>query len=118
MAQQLHPNSLWKNGHLDSFSGKLRDELLNLEVFDALLEVKAVVKRRRRHCERIGPPSGLGCRPPTPVAVLPWRPSLEAMPLQSVGLAQLLVTLRGWAEGRGDLRARETSYGDSGPTHR
>ena len=34
----IEPGSPWENGYIDSFNGKLRDELLNAEIFDTLLE--------------------------------------------------------------------------------
>ena len=37
--------SSWENGYIESFNGKLRDELLNLEIFDTLFEAKVLVKR-------------------------------------------------------------------------
>ena len=33
----IEPGSPWENGYIESFNGKLRDELLNLEIFDTLL---------------------------------------------------------------------------------
>ena len=32
--------SPWENGYVESFNGKLRDELLNAELFDTLLEAQ------------------------------------------------------------------------------
>jgi transposase InsO family protein len=34
----IEPGSPWENGYVESFLGKLRDELLNREVFSTLLE--------------------------------------------------------------------------------
>ena len=45
----IEPGSLWEDGYVESFNGKLRDELLNLEIFDTLLEVQVLVERWRRH---------------------------------------------------------------------
>ncbi len=58
----------WTNGYLESFIGKLRDELLNGEIFDALLEARVLTERWRREYNRCRPHSSLGYRPPTPVA--------------------------------------------------
>ena len=41
--------SPWENGYVESFNGKLRDELLNGEVFTLLLEAKVPIERRRVH---------------------------------------------------------------------
>ncbi len=44
----IEPGSPWENGYLESFNGKLRDELLNGEIFDTLLEAQVLVERWRR----------------------------------------------------------------------
>ena len=67
----IEPGSPWENGYIESFNGKLRDELLNREVFDTLLEAKVLVGRWRREYNHIRPHSALGYRPPAPEAVLP-----------------------------------------------
>jgi transposase InsO family protein len=41
----IKPGSPWENGYIESFNGKLRDELVNLEVFDTVLEAKVLVER-------------------------------------------------------------------------
>jgi len=40
----IEPGSPWENGYLESFNGKLRDELLNVEIFDTLLEVQVLTQ--------------------------------------------------------------------------
>ncbi len=45
----IEPGSPWENGHIESFNGKLRDELLNEDLFDKLLEANVLVERWRRH---------------------------------------------------------------------
>jgi len=62
----IEPGSPWENGYLESFNGKLRDELLAREVFDTLLEAKVLVARWRRHYNGVRPHSALGYRPPAP----------------------------------------------------
>ncbi len=57
------PGSPWENGYVESFIGKFRDELLNGEIFDTLLEVRVVIE-----CWRFWPHSFLGYRPPAPEA--------------------------------------------------
>ena len=44
----IEPGSPWENGYVESFNGKLRDELLNVEIFDTLWEAKVLVERWRR----------------------------------------------------------------------
>ena len=40
----IEPGSPWKNGYVESFIGKLRDELLNVEIFDTLLEARVLIE--------------------------------------------------------------------------
>ena len=70
----IEPGSPWENGYIASFNGKLRDELLDREVFYTLLEVRVLTERYRRTYNRIRPHSSLGYRPPTPEALLPADP--------------------------------------------
>ena len=58
-----------------SFNGKLRDELLDREVFYTLLKVHVLTERYRRTDNRIRPHSSLGYRPPAPEALLPADPA-------------------------------------------
>jgi putative transposase len=67
----IEPGSPWENGYIESFNGKLRDELLNRESFDTLLEAKVLVERWRRHYNTRRPHSALGYRPPAPEATQP-----------------------------------------------
>ena len=67
----IEPGSPWENGYIESFNGKLRDELLNGEIFDTLFEAKVLVERWRREYNHIRPHSSLGYKPPAPEAVMP-----------------------------------------------
>ena len=67
----IEPGSPWENGYNESFNGKLRDELLNGEIFYTLQEAKVLIERWRQHYNTIRPHSSLGYRPPAPAAVLP-----------------------------------------------
>ncbi len=49
----------------------MRDELLNGEIFDTLLEAQVLVERWRKHYNQVRPHSALGYRPPAPEAILP-----------------------------------------------
>jgi len=60
------PGSPWENGYVESFNGKLRDELLNGEVFTTLREAQALIADWRNHYNRQRPHSALGYRPPAP----------------------------------------------------
>jgi transposase InsO family protein len=65
----IEPGSLWENGYVESFIGKMRDELLNGEVLDTLEEAKVLVEAWRKAYNRIRPHSSLGYRPPAPEAL-------------------------------------------------
>jgi putative transposase len=67
----IEPGSPWENGYVESFNGKLRDELLNREVFDTLLEAKVLIERWRRMYNTVRPHSSLGYRAPAPEATQP-----------------------------------------------
>ena len=64
----IEPGSPWENGYVESFIGKLRDELLNGEIFDTLLEASVVIELWRREYNRYRPHSSLGYKPPAPEA--------------------------------------------------
>jgi transposase InsO family protein len=65
----IEPGSPWENGYVESFNGKLRDELLDAEIFDTLLEAKVLVERWRWEYNTFRPHSSLGYRPPAPEAL-------------------------------------------------
>jgi putative transposase len=71
----IEPGSPWENGYNESFNGKLRDELLNREIFTSLREAKVLVEQWRTEYNRVRPHSPLGYHPPAPEAVEP--PLLE-----------------------------------------
>ena len=62
--------SPWENGYVESFNGKLRDELPDCEVFNTLREAQVLIERWRRHYNAVRPHSALGYRPPAPEAVI------------------------------------------------
>ncbi len=66
----IEPGSPWENGYVESFIGKMRDELLNREVLDTLNEAKVVVEAWRKAYNRTRPHSSLGYRPPAPEAYM------------------------------------------------
>jgi putative transposase len=74
----IEPGSPWENGYVESFNGKLRDELLNGEIFYTLREAKVLVERWRVHYNTRRPHSSLGYRPPAPEASLPSGPDRVA----------------------------------------
>jgi putative transposase len=78
----IEPGSPWENGYNESFNSKLRDELLNGEIFTTLYEAKALIERWRSHYNAIRPHSSLGYRPPAPETILPPAFNLAYATLQ------------------------------------
>ncbi len=66
----IERGSPWENGYIESFNGKLRDELLNREVFTTLAEARVLIEQWRREYNEFRPHSALGYRPPAPEAIL------------------------------------------------
>ena len=75
----IEPGSPWENGYVESFNGKMRDELLNLERFDTLSEAKVLVERWMRTYNQFRPHSALGYRPPAPETIEPWPPGFAPL---------------------------------------
>lgn len=67
----IEPGSPWENGYNESFNGRLRDELLNGELFNDLREAKVLIERWRRHFNTVRPHTSLGYQPPAPETVIP-----------------------------------------------
>ena len=67
----IEPGSPWENGYIESFNGKFRDELLNRELFDTILEAKVVTEDWRNQYNTVRPHSSLSYRPPPPEAFYP-----------------------------------------------
>jgi transposase InsO family protein len=76
----IEPGSPWENGYCESFNGKLRDELLNGEIFCSLKEAKVLIEQWRDHYNTIRPHSSLGYRPPAPQTFMPVPPHLDGTP--------------------------------------
>ncbi len=74
----IEPGSPWENGYVESFNGRLRDELLNGEIFTTLLEAKVLIETWRNHYNTVRPHSALGYKPPAPEAIIssPMRGSV------------------------------------------
>jgi len=66
----IEPGSPWENGYIESFNGKLRDELLNGEIFYTLKEAQVIIENWRVEYNTIRPHSSLGYRPPAPESIL------------------------------------------------
>lgn len=73
----IEPGSPWENGYVESFNSKMRDELLNREIFYTLPEAQILIERWRNEYNHFRPHSSLGYRPPAPQA---WLPSPLVQP--------------------------------------
>ena len=78
----IEPGSPWENGYIESFNGKMRDELLNGEIFYSLKEAQILIEMWRKHYNTVRPHSALSYHPPVPAAVL-----VQPTQIQSVGLS-------------------------------
>jgi len=65
----IEPASPWENGYIESSNGKLRDELLNGELFFTLKEAQTLIEQWRREYNHLRPHSSLGGRPPAPETI-------------------------------------------------
>ena len=88
----ITPGSPWENGYVESFNARLRDELLNGEIFYSLKEARIIIESWRRHYNGIRPHSSLGYKAPAPEVWVPsfaaWpSPLVEAAPSAPLGLA-------------------------------
>ena len=66
----IEPGSPWENGYVESFNSKLRDELLNGEIFYTLKEAQILTANWRRLYNGLRPHSSLGQRPPAPETIV------------------------------------------------
>ena len=87
----IEPGSPWENGYNESFNGKLRDELLNGEIFYSLAQAAVLVEQWRREYNTVRPHSACGGFPPAPEPIKPspWflrMPVLHGPP-QVLGLS-------------------------------
>src|SRR6266478_4541866 len=87
----IERGSPWENGYVESFNARLRDELLNGEIFYTLREAQIVIESWRRHYNTIRPHASLGYKPPAPEVFLPafaaW-PAALPRPAPPATLAQ------------------------------
>ena len=65
----IEPGSPWQNPFVESFGGRVRDEVPGVEAFDSLLEAKVVIEDWRIEYNTVRPHSSLGWRPPSLYAV-------------------------------------------------
>jgi putative transposase len=67
----ITPGSPWENGYIESFNARMRDELLNGELFYSLKEAQIIIENWRRHYNSIRPHSSLGYKAPGPGVFVP-----------------------------------------------
>ena len=77
----IEKGSPWENGYIESFNGKMRDELLDREIFYTVKEAKVLIEDWRRHYNTKRPHSALNYRPPAPAAILVQPPPQLALSL-------------------------------------
>jgi transposase InsO family protein len=66
----IEPGSPWENGYIESFNGKLRDELVDREIFTTLTEATVLIEQWRQEYNHIRPHSSLNYRPPAPETIM------------------------------------------------
>ncbi len=71
-ASYIEPGSPWENPFVESFGGKVRDEVLAVEAFDSLLEAKTVIEDWRNTYNTRRPHSSLGWKTPAAYAAR-WK---------------------------------------------
>jgi transposase InsO family protein len=87
----IEPGSPWENAYIESFNGRLRDELLNREVFATLTEAKVLTEDYRLEYNHRRPHSSLGYRTPAAYAATclgspagPREPAVLSQTLQAI----------------------------------
>ncbi|MAM94988.1 IS3 family transposase [Parvibaculum sp.] len=85
----IEPGSPWENGYCESFNSKLRDELLNGEIFYSLAEAKVIIEAWRRYYNTERPHSSLGYKPPAPEAIVWPGQSPGSAPPSAQAMAQM-----------------------------
>lgn len=76
----IAPGSPWENAYSETFNGRLRDELLNREVFETLKEAKVIVEDHRLGYNHRRPHSSLGYQTPAEFAAAQIKPGGAALP--------------------------------------
>ena len=76
----IEPGSPWENGYIESFNARLRDELLNGEIFYTLREAQIIIESWRRHYNAVRPHASLGYKPPAPEVFVPVLSAWPAAP--------------------------------------
>jgi transposase InsO family protein len=67
----IAPGSPWENGYVESFNARLRDELLDGEIFYSLRGAQIIIEGWRQHDNTVRPHASLGYKPPAPGVFVP-----------------------------------------------
>ena len=113
----IEPGSLWENGYCKSFNGRMKDELLNGEIFYSLREAQIIIERWRNHYNTKRPHSALGYHPPAPEAGHPDGPKAsQALTFKldhSSGAAQLHLIASTKPIILNNIRPKSTHFGQN-----
>ena len=90
----IAPGSPWENGFIESFNARLRDELLEGEIFYSLREAEVVIESWRRHYNQARPHASLGYRAPAPEVVMPALAARMTAPSRSTSPTTLVMAPR------------------------
>ena len=85
----ITPGSPWENGYVESFNARLRDELLDGEIFYTLKEAQIVIESWRRHYNAVRPHASLGYKPPAPEVFVPALAAWPSAQTQTAPMATL-----------------------------
>jgi transposase InsO family protein len=80
----IEPGSPWENAYSEAFNSRLRDELLDREMFETLKEAKVLMEDHRLGYNHRRPHSSLGYRTPAEFAAACRRP--DSAPLDPAGV--------------------------------
>jgi transposase InsO family protein len=73
----IEPGSPWQNAYVESFGGRVRDELLAVELFSCLTEARVLIEDWRVDYNHHRPHSALGMMTPAAFS-LGWRTAHQA----------------------------------------
>jgi transposase InsO family protein len=88
----IEPGSPWENGYAESFHARLRDELLDLEVFETVAEARMLATRWRLEYNHRRPHSSLGYVTPAAFAASLAEPPVAALPAAQQAKKELLLS--------------------------
>ncbi len=88
----IEPGSRWENGYAESFHARLRDELLDLEVFETVAEARMLATRWRLEYNHRRPHSSLGYVAPAAFAASLAEPPVAALPTAQQARKELVLS--------------------------